>query len=67
MLGCVQAQACLGVLPSSVAAAAQRSFIAGVLRLRDFGVEVPPLQCFQVSYIDILMYPCHKLQTQGSC
>ncbi|BDA40884.1 probable neuroblastoma-amplified sequence at N-terminal half [Coccomyxa sp. Obi] len=43
-----QAQACLDVLPHSVAAAAERSFIKGVLRLHDFGVETPPLQCCQV-------------------
>ncbi|KAK9916721.1 hypothetical protein WJX75_006244 [Coccomyxa subellipsoidea] len=43
-----QAQACLDVLPSSVAAAAERSFIKGVLRLQDFGVQIPPLQCCQV-------------------
>ncbi|EIE26521.1 hypothetical protein COCSUDRAFT_64531 [Coccomyxa subellipsoidea C-169] len=43
-----QALACLDVLPSSVAAAAERSFIKGVLRLQDFGVQIPPLQACQV-------------------
>ena len=43
----VQALACLGVLPSSVGCAAERSFIQGVLRLQDWGVQLPPLQYTQ--------------------
>ncbi len=43
-----QAQACLAVLPHSAAAAAERDAIAAVLRLRDYGVELPPLQFRQV-------------------
>ncbi|KAK9831894.1 hypothetical protein WJX81_006720 [Elliptochloris bilobata] len=44
-----QAQACLTVLPNSAAAAAERDAIAAVLRLREFGVELPPLQFRQVA------------------
>ena len=53
-----QAQACLAVLPSSAAAAAERDAIAGVLRLRAFGVELPPLQFRQARRLDPITLTC---------
>ena len=50
-----QARACLEVLPNSVGCAAERAFIAGVLRLHDWGVELPPLQYSQARVLGCML------------
>lgn len=54
-----QAQACLAVLPGSAAAAAERDAVSAVLRLRDFGVELPPLHFRQVLSCSVTSQICH--------
>ena len=46
----VQARQCLEVLPGNAAAAAELKAIQAVLRLRELGVEMLPLQFQQVLF-----------------
>jgi hypothetical protein len=49
------------VLPASVACAAERGFIGGVLRLAEWGVQLPPLQYRQARLIWHPSIPPHGI------